>query len=118
MQFLCNANIFLNSNNYNNISDERERIVLYNEAYKKYFEYYTFLIIENSYINIIPDLFNKIEKIPDIYSNYNNNKKNYVYLIIFVYIGVQIIICVLYFSLIRLTSLSMSDILKKLTKIK
>lgn len=109
-QFLFNTISFLKKYN---ISDN---IDINNN--KDYFYYITFLIIENPYINIIPNLFIKLEKIPGIYSDYNNNQKKYIYLIIFIYISCQVIICLIYTLLIRSTNYSMSEIFKKLTKIK
>ena len=112
-QFLFNTISFLKKYNYsiNNFSlDKNEDL--------DYFNYITFLLIENSYINIIPNLFIKIEKIPEIYSSYNNSRKIYIYLIIFIYIAFQTFICVAYIILVRITDSSMSEILKKLTKIK
>ena len=112
-QFLFNTISFLKKYNYsiNNFSlDKNEDL--------DYFNYITFLLVENSYINIIPNLFIKIEKIPEIYSSYNNSRKIYIYLIIFIYIAFQTFICVTYIILVRITNSSMSEILKKLTKIK
>ena len=114
-QFLFNTKLFLKKYNYSNVNNN---ISLEKEEEKDYFNYITFLLIENSYINIIPNLFIKIEKIPENYSLYNNSQKIYIYLIIFIYLAFQTIIFVSYIALIRITNSSMSQILKKLTKIK
>ena len=112
-QFLINTIIFLKKYNYS-IADfsftKRED--------EEYFNYITFLLIENPYINLIPNLFIKLEKIPELYSLYNNSQKKYIYLIIFIYFSFQVFICITYITLIRITNSSMSDIFKKLTKIK
>jgi hypothetical protein len=112
-QFLFNTISFLKKYNYsvNNFNLNKNEDL-------DYFNYITFLIIENSYINIIPNLFIKIQKIPDIYSSYNNSGKIYIYLTTFIYIAFQTVICVTYIILVRITDSSMSEILKKLTKIK
>ena len=114
-QFLYNTISFLKKYNYSNYNNN---ISLAKVEEKEYFKYNTFLLIENSYINIIPNLFIKIEKIPENYSSYNDSQKIYIYLIVFIYLAFQTIICVSYIALIRITNSSMSQILKKLTKIK
>ena len=112
-QFLFNTFSFLKKYNYS-----KEDFSSFKIENEEFFNYTTFLIIENSYINIIPNLFNKIEKIPELYSLYNESQKTYIYIIIFIYISFQLIICVSYIILIRITNLSMSDIFIKITKIK
>ena len=109
-QFLFNTISFLKKYNISDNNDINNN--------KDYFYYITFLIIENPYINIIPNLFIKLEKIPEIYSEYNITQKKYIYLIIFIYISFQVIICLIHTLLIRSTNYSMSEIFKKLTKIK
>ena len=112
-QFLFNAIFFLKKYNYSN-----NDIDLNNKDDEEYFNYITFLLIENSYINIIPNLFIKLKNIPELYSTYNENQKIYIYLIIFIYLACQTIICITYILLINLANSSISEIFKKLAKIK
>ena len=114
-QFLYNTISFLKKYNYT-----KEDYILPEDTEDEeyYFNYITFLLIENSYMNIIPNLFNKLEKIPEVYTEYNNNKKIFIYLITFIYASCQIIIAILYIVLIHVTNISMSEIFINLTKIK
>ena len=112
-QFLFNTISFLKKYNYSNNDIDFNK-----KDEEEYFNYITFLLIENSYINIIPNLFVKLENIPEIYSNYNKHQKKYIFLIIFIYLACQTIICMIYILLINLTNLSISEIFKKITKIK
>ena len=83
-----------------------------------YFDYMTFLIIENGYDNILPNQFEKLKKIPDILAK--NNYKQTKSLIVFVclYGGIILILCLVYTFLIRLTNKSMTDGIEKVTKIR
>ena len=112
-QFLFNTISFLKKYNYSS-----NDLDLSKKEEEEYFNYVTFLLIENSYINIIPNLFIKLENIPEIYSKYNNHQKKYIYLIIFTYLAFQTIICIIYILLINLTNFAISEIFKKITKIK
>ena len=117
VQFLSNAINFLKKFNISNIQDliddqlkEKEKL--------EYLNYITYLIIENGYNNIIPDLLIKVQKIPNIFSEYNTKNKKTIYIIISIYIGLMLFICIFYFIMIRLTNSSMTEILEKMTKIK
>ena len=83
-----------------------------------YFNYSTYFIIENSYDNLLQNQFEKLREIPDLLTKHNNNKKKPVFLIIFIYIGLVLILLIMYFCFIHLTNKSMTDGLEKVTKIR
>jgi hypothetical protein len=111
VQFLCNCNNYLKKYN---ISENIE----FTKDKEEFFNYTTYLIIENSYNNILPNLFRKLNKLPILFSEYNTEKRNTIILLITVYISFMLILSVLYFLMIYLTNLSMTDIIKTITKIK
>ena len=111
VQFLCNSNNFLKKFN---LSDN----IIFDYEKEEYFNYLTYLIIENAYDNILPNLFIKLEKIPEVFTKYNIGKNKIIYSIILIYIIIMLIICLLYFLMIRTINNSMTETFKKLTKIK
>jgi hypothetical protein len=111
VQFLCNCNNYLKKYN---ISENIE----FTKDKEEFFNYTTYLIIENSYNNILPNLFKKLNKLPILFSEYNTEKKNTIIILITVYISFMLILSALYFLMIYLTNLSMTDIIKTITKIK
>ena len=116
-QVLSNSHSYLYNSIYN--STYYDSISLYNnDTHFFSFEYMTHLIIENSYINLIPNEYIKILNIPVILSNYNSNEKKPIIIIIVVYACIIIIVCISYFFLIHLTNKSMTDGLEKVTKIR
>ena len=112
-QFLCNCLNFLKKYNISEIDQ-----INFNYENELYFNYTSYLIIENAYDNILPNLFIKLQKIPEVFTKYNSTKKIIMYLIIAIYFGCMVIICLLYFSMIHITNASMTEILIKVTKIK
>ena len=99
-------------NNFENLSPKEQMDILL------YFDYSTFIIIENSYDNLLPNQFKKLLEIPTILSNYNKARKKSIIIIICIYAGLMVLICVAYFFLIHLTNKSMTDGLEKVTKIR
>ena len=118
-QLLSNSLSYLHSPVFNSLSEEN-RIAFFNnsEDNEIYFEYMTFLIIENGYNNILPNQFKKLLKIPEILSKYNLSQTKYIDIIIIIFVILMIILCLAYFILIHLTNKSMTDGMEKVTKIK
>ena len=118
-QLLSNSLSYLHSPVFNSLSEE-SRIAFFNnsEDNEIYFEYMTFLIIENGYNNILPNQFKKLLKIPEILSKYNLSQTKYIDIIIIIFVILMIILCLAYFILIHLTNKSMTDGMEKVTKIK
>ena len=113
VQFLSHSINYLKKYNFSDLNEFD-----FNSEQEEYFNYLTYLIIENSYNNIIPNLLIKVQNIPIVFTEYNLKKTKTIYLIISIYLGMMIILCILYFIMIRLTNLSMAEILTKMTKIK
>jgi hypothetical protein len=102
----------------NDISEEFITSKINNTDFEEYFNYTTYLIIENAYNDIIPNQFTKLKSIPDVFSRFNNKKKRIMITIIGIFTGCIIFLCLFYFVMIRITNKSMTDGFKKITKIK
>ena len=113
-QFLCNSALFLKYN----YTDEFINSKKDDFYFEQIFDYSCHLIIENAYNNIIPNQFIKLKKIPNVFSKFNSNKKVIMIIIIAIFAGCLILLCFLYFIMIRATNKSMTDGFKKITKIK
>jgi len=122
-QILSNSLSYISEPIYNTITeDTKKEFKSLTEDEKTdillYFNYSTFIIIENSYDNLLPNQFKKLLEIPTILSNYNKARKKSIIIIICIYSGIIILLCVAYFFLIHLTNKSMTDGLEKVTKIR
>ena len=113
-QFLCNCIKFLK----NDVSEEFITSKINDTDFEEYFNYNTYLIIENAYNSIIPNQFTKLKSLPNVFSTYNNKKKRIMIAIIGFFTGCIIFLCLFYFLMIRTTNKSMTDGFKKITKIK
>mgnify|MGYP002623897698 CR=1 FL=1 len=113
-QFLCNCIKFLK----NDVSIEFIISKINDTDFEENFNYITHLIIENAYNNIIPDQFTKLKTIPNVFSRFNNKKNRIMIIIIAIFTGCIIFLCLFYFAMIRTTNKSMTDGFNKITKIK
>ena len=116
-QLLSNSHSYLKSNTFNNIISNISFFENENNN-RNYFDYMTFLIIENGFNNILPNLFNKLMNIPNILIKFNYSQLINLNLIIAIYIILEILLCVWFFILICLTNKSMIDGMDKIAKIK
>ena len=115
-QLLSNSITFFESTNYNCLN-----ITKFNSSFSSnlmYFEYMTYLIIENGYGNILPNQINKLLKIPDILAKYNYSQTKNIILLVCMYGSLIFILCCIYIFLIHLTNKSMTDGMEKVTKIR
>ena len=122
-QILSNSLSYVSDPAYNIINSSsislfRNLTALEQESLLLYFNYSTFIIIENSYDNLLPNQFKKLTEIPNILSDFNKNRKISIIIIILLYAGIMVLLCVAYFFLIHLTNKSMTDGLEKVTKIR
>jgi len=118
-QFLSNCKSFLESEVFSSITEFN--LEYFNENYEKnslLFKYITFLIIENGLDNILPNLYKKVSKIPNILTEYNSNKKLVLTLYIYFYMFLIIICFISYYFLIYSTNKSMTEGMEKITKIR
>ena len=122
-QILSNSLSYITTPIYNTINESTSDLYkalpnLEKHNIELYFNYSTFIIIENSYDNLLPNQFNKLTEIPYILSDYNKARKTLIILIILLYAGFMVLLCIAYFFLIHLTNKSMTDGLEKVTKIR
>ena len=117
-QFLSNTIYFIENDVFNS-TDDITKNKFYNEIdiYQIYFNYITYLIIENGYDNILPNQIEKLKKIPDILTKYNLKRRKGIIFLVSIYLLSLIIISHVYFFFIMLTNKSMTDGIKKVTKI-
>ena len=82
------------------------------------FDYITFLVIENGYDNVLPNLFNKLMKVPSIISLFNLKLIDGINTLVFFYIIFIIILCIVLFYQFYFTNKSMIKGMDKVSKIK
>ena len=82
------------------------------------FDYITFLVIENGYENVLPNLFNKLKKVPDIIGLFNRKLIDGINTLVFFYIIFIIILCIILFYQFYFTNKSMIKGMDKVSKIK
>ena len=98
--------------NYKNqTAKDKEEIDIYSE-------HILFIIIENSYDNILPNHFKKVINIPEILMKYNEAKKSTAIVIIIIYGCAMVILCIFYSFLLYITNKSLTGGLEKVTKIR
>ena len=122
-QILSNSLSYITDSRYNNISENTSLVYGHLTPLEQlnillYFNYSTFIIIENSYDNLLPNQFKKLTEIPFILYDYNKARKTSIILLISLYAGIMVLLCVAYYFLIHLTNKSMTDGLEKVTKIR
>ena len=118
-QLLSNSITYLESNTFKSISEETKTNFESNiYSNLMYFNYMTYLIIENGYDNILHNQFNKLLTIPNILKNFNSSKIANIIGLVCVYGAIIIILYFFYSFLIHLTNKSMIDGMEKVTKIK
>ena len=120
-QLLANALSYIEDKTYNTISD-----VAYTQfnnpqnLYKNnlYFNYMTYLIIENGYDNIVPNQLKKLSVIPEILFKYNSNFKKYIIILLSVYACIIYLLYSIFFFLFHATSQPLMEGMIKFTKIR
>jgi hypothetical protein len=118
-QFFSNCKSFFENEIFNSITENN--LKYFNEDYEKnslFFKYTTFLIIENGFDNILPNLYKKVSIIPNILSEYNSSKKTILVIYIYIYICLNFICFISYYFLLYATNKSMSEGMEKITKIR
>ena len=83
-----------------------------------YLQHMTYLSVENSLDNIIPNLFNKISIIPNLIKDYNISSKKILKQISIIYGCLCIIFCLIYSILLHKINDILNEGLEKITKIK
>ena len=117
-QFLSNSIYFIENEIFNSINtSNKNKFLEKKDIYQIYFDYMTYIIIENGYNNILPNQIHKILTIPNILSKYNLKKNTPIIILVCVYIFILIILYSIYYFLIILTNNSMAYGILKVTKI-
>ena len=88
------------------------------ENSKNYINYISFMAIENTYDNVLPNQFDKLKKIPEQLKDYNSKSNKILMVLILIYGILMIIFCVLYTLLLHITNKNMGEGLEKVSKIK
>ena len=118
-QFLSNVLSYIEDLTYNTISEVAlNRYTQSKEKNYLYFEYMTYLIIENGYNNILPNQIEKLTIIPNILLQYNlYHKKNVIGLIVS-YMCIILCLNCLFYVMFFATGKSMMEGMIKFTKIR
>ena len=96
-QFLCNCKRFLKINSSEtNISNIQS-----NFSFESFYNYTTYLIIENGYNSLIPEQLKKLRKMSNIFSEYNNKRKIILIAAIAVFAGCSALAMILFILMIR-----------------
>ena len=113
-QFLCNCKRFLKINNSEDYLIDKGN----NDYFESFYNYTTYLIIENGYNSIIPEQLKKLKIMTNIFSDYNNYKKAILISVIGTFAGCTAIAMVFFILMIRVTNKAMTKLFKKVSKIK
>ena len=113
-QFLCNCKRFLKINSSENYISNIQS----NFSFESFYNYTTYLIIENGYNSLIPEQLKKLRKMSNIFSEYNNKRKIILIVAIAVFAGCSALAMILFILMIRVTNKAMTKLLKKVSKIK
>ena len=116
-QLLSNSIVFAETPYFNhllNISFTKDNYVFN----RSYFDYMTYIIIENGYDNILPNQIKKLKEIPKILEKVNLNRTVLIVTLVCFFIAIMISLCILCSFLIIITNKSMSDGMEKVSKIR
>jgi hypothetical protein len=92
-QLLSNSVVFAETSYFNSLT-----INSINGTYsdvKYYFDYLTYIIIENGYDHILPNQIKKLNEIPDILKKVNSGRTNVIITLVCIFICIMISLCVL-----------------------
>ena len=115
-QLLSNSVVFAETSYFNSLTINSISGT-YSDV-KYYFDYLTYIIIENGYDHILPNQIKKLNEIPDILKKVNSGRTNVIITLVCIFICIMISLCVLCSFLIILTIKSMSDGMEKVSKIR
>ena len=116
-QVISNSFSYLKSSIFNSISESNIYYIPNTDNFQQFY-YSTYLIIENSKKNVIPDQFNKIKEIPEILKKYNLSKIKGIDTLMAIFSVIIGILCVMNYVIIHYSYSSMLDGMEKITKIK
>ena len=113
-QSLSNINSIL-KNDYFSLSISKEHLSLNS---LQYIDYITFMGIDNTYENLLPNQFEKLKTMPQILKDFNSDSSQILIIFLLAYSALMIILCITYAILLHLTNKNMSEGLEKVSKIK
>jgi hypothetical protein len=113
-QSLSNINSIL-KNDYFSLSISKENLT---SNSLQYIDYITFMGIDNTYDNILPNQFEKLQTMPQILKDFNSDSSQILIIFLLAYSSIMIILCISYAILLHLTNKNMSEGLEKVSKIK
>ena len=116
-QLLSNSIVFAETSYFNSLTDETINKNNY-KFYKSYFDYMTYIIIENGYVHILPNQLTKLREVPKILKKVNSSRTVVIVTLVCIFITIMISLCILCSFLIIVTNKSMSDGMEKVSKIR
>ncbi|MCQ2816891.1 MAG: PAS domain S-box protein, partial [archaeon] len=112
-QVLSGVNSLLKNNDFSSVSNNTE-----NDESDRYIKYLGFISIENAYSNLLPNQFDKLTTIPEIFKDWNKNSIKIFLYVLIIYACLMVVICIVYSLLLFITNKNMGEGLEKVTKIK
>ena len=85
---------------------------------QNYFEYISFLSIENAYDNLLPKMYDKLRILPHIFQDYNKDSRLILLYCLFIYGAFMVLFNFIYLILLYITNRNMAEGLEKVGKIK
>ncbi len=113
-QSLSNINSVL-KNDYFSLTISNENLT---KKSIQYIDYITFMAIENTYDNLLPNQYDKLRTIPHILKDFNSDSSRILIIFLIVYACLMVFLCIGYAVLLHLTNKNMSEGMEKVTKIK
>ena len=113
-QSLSNINSVL-KNDYFSLTMSNENLT---KSSLQYIKYITFMAIENTYDNLLPNQYDKLRTIPQILKDFNSDSSIILIIFLICYASLMVFLCIVYAILLHLTNKNMSEGIEKVTKIK
>ena len=85
---------------------------------QNYFNYLSFLSIENAYDNLLPKMYDKLRILPHIFQDYNKDSRLILLYCLFIYGAFMVVFNLIYLILLYITNRNMAEGLEKVGKIK
>ena len=92
--------------------------IVNDEKSQNYLNFISFLAIENSYDNVIPNQYLKLKIIPGLLQDSNRSLRTILFIILLIYACLMLLFCLIYSFLLHLTNKNMGEVFEKITKIR
>ena len=98
-------------------SINKNQSFIFSELEDYFYQYFFYLSIDSSILNIIPNLYRKIKIIPKLFQEKNKSSINQIFFFLYCYIAINVILSIIYWVYIFIVNQNMEDGLEKIGKI-